>query len=79
MRPPYLWDKGPPPHINFTAKVYGGIHTLPPFGFELVTSIEETNVINNDIKTSPKMKDPKKTSNLQVDKFFPWAFYDGAY
>jgi len=23
---------------NLIGKVYGGIHTLPPFGFELVTS-----------------------------------------
>jgi hypothetical protein len=38
MRPPCLWDKGPPLHNHLTAKVYRGIHTLPPSGFELVTS-----------------------------------------
>jgi hypothetical protein len=42
MRPPCLWDKGPPPRSDLSAKVYGGMHTLPPSGFELVTSQEET-------------------------------------
>jgi hypothetical protein len=39
MRAPCLWDKGPPPHKDFTAKVYGGAHTLPPSGFESVIII----------------------------------------
>ena len=30
MRPPCLWDKGPPLHSDLTAKVYKGVHTLPP-------------------------------------------------
>jgi hypothetical protein len=34
---PCLWDKGPPPRNDLTAKVYGGLHTLPPSRFELVT------------------------------------------
>jgi hypothetical protein len=38
MRPPCLWDKGPPPPSDLTGKVYEGIHTLPPSGFEPVTS-----------------------------------------
>jgi hypothetical protein len=37
MRPPCLWDKGHPPPSDLTGKVYGGMHTLPAFGFELVT------------------------------------------
>jgi hypothetical protein len=43
--PLFVWDKGPPPHNDLTAKVYGGIHTLHPSGFELVTSKEETHVL----------------------------------
>jgi hypothetical protein len=31
MRPLCLWDKGPPPRNNLTAKVYKGVHTLPPY------------------------------------------------
>ena len=38
MRPPCLWGKEPPLSNDLTGKVYGGIHTLPRFGFELVTS-----------------------------------------
>jgi hypothetical protein len=41
MIPPCLWDKGPPPCINFIAKVYGGVHTLLPSGFELRNKVLE--------------------------------------
>ena len=51
MRHPCLWDEGPPLQNHLTAKVYGGIHTLPPSGFELVTSQEETHVLNHQVHT----------------------------
>ena len=47
MRPPCLWDKGPPLCSDLTAKVYRGVHTLPSFGFEPVTSEEETHALNH--------------------------------
>lgn len=34
MRTTCLWDKGPPPHSNLTAKVYRGVYTLPHSAFE---------------------------------------------
>ena len=46
MRPPCLWDKGPLPCSDLIAKVYKGVHTLPPYGFEPMTSYEETHVFN---------------------------------
>ena len=39
-----VWDplvcgtRDPPPPNDLNGKVYGGIHTLPPFGFEPVTN-----------------------------------------
>jgi hypothetical protein len=42
MRPPCLWGKGPPSCSDLSAKICGGIHTVPPSGFEPVTSKEET-------------------------------------
>ena len=47
MRPPYLWDNGPPLCCDLTAKVYRGVHTLPPSGFEPVTFQEETHALNH--------------------------------
>jgi hypothetical protein len=44
MRPPCLWDNGPPPCSNLNSKVYEGVHTPPPSGFKHVTSKEETHV-----------------------------------
>ena len=41
------WCMRPPPPSDITGKVYGGIHTLPPSGFELLTSQEETHVLNH--------------------------------
>ena len=38
LRPPCLWYKGPPLRSDLTAKVYKGVHTLPPFRFEPITS-----------------------------------------
>jgi hypothetical protein len=35
MRPPCLWDKGPPLPNDLTGKVYRGIHTLPPLDLNL--------------------------------------------
>ena len=32
------WCMRPPPPSDFTGKDYGGIHTLPPSGFEHMTS-----------------------------------------
>ena len=39
MRDPLVYGtRDPPPPSDLTGKVYEGIHTLPPFGFEPVTS-----------------------------------------
>jgi hypothetical protein len=46
-RPLCLWDKRSPLHIDLTVKVYECVHTLPPSGFELMTSQEETDVLNH--------------------------------
>lgn len=35
-----------------TAKVYGGVHTLPIFGFESVTSYKETHVLDWCVHTA---------------------------
>jgi hypothetical protein len=35
MRPPCLWDKGPPPPSDLNGKFYEGIHTLPPLDLNL--------------------------------------------
>jgi hypothetical protein len=40
MRCSCLWDRGPPPCDELTYKVYGGVHTLPSFGFEPMTFIQ---------------------------------------
>ena len=36
MSPPCLWDRDPPLRSDLTAKVYKGVHTLSPSGFEHV-------------------------------------------
>jgi hypothetical protein len=57
MRPPCLWDKGPPLRNDLTAKVYGGIHTLLCSGFEVVTSKEETHASLHNLPQKSGLSD----------------------
>jgi hypothetical protein len=47
MGSPCLWDKGPPLCNDLTSKVCESVHSLPPSRFKLVTSYEETHVLNH--------------------------------
>ena len=45
--PPVCGTRDPPLRSDLTAKVYRGVHTLPPFVFEPVTSSKETHSLNH--------------------------------